>query len=127
LSSHLELAPDADDDGFLHVNEIAALHFRGDLVVLTGCVTMPGRIFAGSGPFGIAASFIAAGAKNVIATHWPVGEAAADLSGDLHRSLAAGADAGDALRAAQLRIRHDPTRAHPFYWGGYLIITTTAK
>lgn len=122
LDSYLELARDSSDDGFLHVTEVAALKFTGDLVVLTGCETMPGRVFAGTGPFGIANSFIAAGARNVIATHWPVGESAAELSRDLHRGLASGVQASDALRAAQLRLRRDPARAHPFYWGGYVLI-----
>jgi CHAT domain-containing protein/tetratricopeptide (TPR) repeat protein len=122
LASYLELARDSTDDGFLHVSEVAALKFRGDLVVLTGCETMPGRIFAGTGPFGIANSFIAAGARNVIATHWPVGESAAELGRDLHRALAGGAEASDALRAAQLRLRRDPAKAHPFYWGGYVLV-----
>lgn len=122
LASYLELARDSTDDGFLHLAEIAALKFRGDLVVLTGCETLPGRVFAGTGPFGIANSFIAAGAGRVIATHWPVGESAAELSRDLHRALANGVDASDALRAAQLRLRRDPARAHPFYWGGYVIV-----
>lgn len=122
LNSYLELARDSSDDGFLHVTEIAELKYTGDLVVLTGCETMPGRVFAGTGPFGIANAFIAAGARNVIATHWPVGESAAELSRYLHRALATGAEIGDALRAGQLRLRRDPARAHPFYWGGYVLV-----
>jgi CHAT domain-containing protein len=127
LASYLELARDSSDDGFLHVSEVAALKFHGNLVVLTGCETLPGRVFAGTGPFGIANSFIAAGAKNVIATLWPVGETAAELSRDLHRALAGGADASDALRAAQLRMRRDPARAHPLYWGAYVIVAGTGR
>jgi len=126
LASYLELARDSSDDGFLHVTEVADLKFRGDLVVLTGCETLPGRVFAGTGPFGIANSFIAAGARNVIATHWPVGESAAELSQDLHRALARGVEPSEALRAAQLALRRDPARAHPFYWGGYVLVAGTA-
>lgn len=127
FNSYLKLARDSSDDGFLHVTEIAALKYTGALVVLTGCETIPGRFFAGTGPFGIASAFIAAGAHNVIATHWPVGESAAELSRDLHRGLAGGAAASDALRAAQLRLRRDPARAHPFYWGGYVLIAEAAR
>jgi len=127
LASYLELARDSTDDGFLHVSEIAALKFQGELVVLTGCETMPGRVFAGTGPFGIANSFIAAGARNVIATHWPVGESAAELSRDLHRGLASGAEASEALRAAQLRLRREAARAHPFYWGGYVLVAGAGR
>ena len=122
LDAFLELARDSSDDGFLHLTEIAALKYTGDLVVLTGCETIPGRFFAGTGPFGIANAFIAAGARNVIATHWPVGESAAELSRYLHRALATGAETSDALRTAQLRLRRDPARAHPFYWGGYVVV-----
>lgn len=123
LASYLEVAGNGTDDGFLHVNEVAALKFRGDLVVLTGCETMPGRVFAGTGPFGIANSFIAAGAQSVIATHWPVGESAATLSGELHRALARGVQPSEALRVAQLTLRRDPARAHPFYWGAYVLVS----
>ena len=127
LDSFLELARDSSGDGFLHVTEIAALKYTGDLVVLTGCETIPGRFFAGTGPFGIANAFIAAGAHNVIATHWPVGESAAELSHYLHQALAGGAETSDALRLAQLRLRRDPVHAHPFYWGGYVVVAGVAR
>ena len=122
LASYLELVRDARDDGLLHATEIASLDLRDALVVLTGCETLPGRVFAGTGPFGIANAFVAAGARSVIATQWPVGESAADLSRDLHRALARGVPASDALRDAQLALRRNPSRAHPFHWGGYVLI-----
>lgn len=123
LASFIQLAEGRGDDGLLHATEIARMRLRGSLVILTACETIPGRHFAGSGPFGIATSFIAAGAGEVIASHWPVGETAADVSGVLHRRLAAGADAATALRDAQLAFRRDPAYAHPFYWGGFVLMT----
>ena len=126
LASYLELARDDMDDGLLHVTEIAALKFRGDLVVLTGCETMPGPAFAGTGPFGIANSFLAAGARTVIAALWPVGASAAELGHELHRALADGAEPRRAFRSAQLKLRRNPARAHPFYWGGYSLVVGSA-
>jgi CHAT domain-containing protein/tetratricopeptide (TPR) repeat protein len=121
-ASHLRLAPDSANDGFLHLNEIAGLVPRGATVILSACETLAGRSFQGEGLLGLARGFLAAGAGSVVATQWPVGGAVADLMGRFHRELAAGKSAGSALRAAKLAIRQQPRSAHPFYWAGFVLV-----
>ncbi len=122
--SALRLEAGDGSDGLLHAYEIERLDLPGSMIVLSGCDTA-GRAGAGEGLLGLTRAFLAAGARAVIATHWPVEDAAsADLMADFHRHLATEADAVRALREAQLAMlavgRRDGTRvAHPFFWAGY--------
>jgi CHAT domain-containing protein/tetratricopeptide (TPR) repeat protein len=123
LASHLKLRPDGANDGYLHVNEIAAEGFRGRLVVLSGCETLVGPDYRGEGLMGLARAFLAGGSAAVIASRWPVGPATAELMGGFYRRLARGEDLATALRNAQLDLRRNPRRAHPFHWAGFVLVT----
>lgn len=122
LSSFLRIAPGDDDDGFFHVNEIGQTDMRARLVVLSACETLVGRIFA-QGPMSLAAAFIRAGARDVIATEWAVGPAAADFSRVLYQHLRNGAHARDAVRAAKLRMRRNPDTSNPLIWGAFVLMS----
>lgn len=106
-------------EGSLTVHEIAAMPLRHlDLVVLAGCQTA----VAGDG-YGdvrsLAAAFLVAGARNVLATLWPVEDATTrELSIAFHAALRNGEQAADALRSAQLRMirSSDPTLKNPGAW-----------
>ncbi|MFW6039900.1 MAG: CHAT domain-containing protein, partial [Gemmatimonadota bacterium] len=65
---------------------------------------------------------LAAGARTVVASHWPVGPATAELMDGFYRALAAGNRPAAALRAAKLRMRSAPGRAHPFYWASFALV-----
>jgi CHAT domain-containing protein/tetratricopeptide (TPR) repeat protein len=86
------------------VAEIAKLKLsRTATVVLAGCSTARGERRAAEGVISVAHGFLSAGAPAVIATLWPIGDdAAATFFPRLHRYLAAGLSAAEALRAAQL-------------------------
>lgn len=122
LASHLALTPDAEHDGYLHLNEIAAARLGARLVVLSACETEAGRLFNGEGLMSLARGFVLAGAHGVVATRWPVGPATAELMGQFYAALAAGVRPSAALRQAQRALRQDPKTAHPFYWGGFGVI-----
>lgn len=73
---------------------------------------------------GLARAFFSAGARTVLATHWPVADGEttrlveaffAALKDD--RTTFTGA-----LRAAQARLRDNPATSHPFYWGAFVLI-----
>lgn len=121
LASHLRLGPDAGNDGFLHLGEIAAEALRSRLVVLSACETVVGRLYHGEGLMGLARAFLAAGAEAVVATQWPVGPATAGLMGEFHRGLARGVDASRALYLAKLELRRAEATAHPFFWAGFVM------
>ena len=77
LSAHKKLqkntAPKAD--GFLSVSEIQALDLRCEMVILSACETGQGSIYAGQGVVGLTQAFLSAGADQLIASLWPVGDA----------------------------------------------------
>jgi CHAT domain-containing protein len=86
------------------VSEIAKLRLRPTaIVVLAGCNTARGERRAAEGVSSVAHGFLSAGAASVIATLWPIDD---DLSARffprVHRRLAAGMSAAEALRGAQL-------------------------
>ena len=122
LASHLRLAPDSANDGFLHLGEISAQRHTGQLVILSACETLSGTLFRGEGLMGLGRAFITAGAVGVVATQWPIGPSSAELMGEFHRKLAAGLDAAAALREAKRSLRRNPATAHPFYWAGFVLL-----
>ena len=127
-------APDAD--GRVTAAEIYDLNVTADLVVLSACRSGRGRI-TGDGVAGFTRAFISAGARTVVASLWDVpDEPARRLMGRFYRHLAAGQDAADALRAAQLALLADlragrvrvTTPAgdvvlppHPALWAGFRV------
>ena len=122
LASHLRLARDGANDGYLHGNEITMTRWRARLVVLSACETIGGRLYEGEGLMGLARAFLAGGAKAVAATQWPVGAASADMMDTFYRELAAGSTPDAALRDAQMALRRAPATSHPFYWGGFVLV-----
>ena len=68
---------------------------------------------------------MAAGARGVVASQWPVDSAAtARLMVSFHRGLAGGLSADEALRQASLDLRNTPGGAtrHPFYWAPFVVL-----
>lgn len=126
----LVLAPGsgaADDDGFLKASEVTELYINADVVILSACNTADGDGRGGATLSGLAQSFLFAGGRSVLATHWPVAdEAAATLMVD---TLATGArDAtsiGRALQGAMKRLITDPVdprTADPRWWAPFVVV-----
>lgn len=120
--------PDAGDDGALELFEIHRLALDADLAVLSACETARGRLVAGEGTFALSRAFLAAGAREVVASLWPVDDrSTAQLVGTLFRSLAAAGprrralDVARALRDAKRAVRRDPRWADPFYWAPFVL------
>jgi CHAT domain-containing protein/tetratricopeptide (TPR) repeat protein len=78
------------------------------LIVLAACETLRPPASAETHALSLGAAFVAAGAAGAIGTLTPVGDRdARTFFRTLHRQLAAGDDAGDALRAAQVTAIHE--------------------
>lgn len=92
-----------------------------ELIVLSGCQTAVGDERAALGLAGIA---LKAGARSALATMWSIDdEASAQLILEFYRQLATpGVGKAQALRAAQIHLKSEPTHAHPYYWSGFLMI-----
>lgn len=87
------------------VRRIAAMQLqRSPIVVLAACSTARGRVTPFEGTQSAARAFLGAGAANVIATLWPVGdEDAAAFYALFHKRLAAGDKPDKALQFAQVQ------------------------
>ncbi|MES1211582.1 MAG: CHAT domain-containing protein, partial [Acidobacteriota bacterium] len=111
-------------EGFLRLQDLYALHLESDLVVLSGCETGLGRDLRGEGLQSLTHGFLHAGASQVIASLWPVRDrAATELMLRLYRAmLRDGMRPAAALRAAQLQMREDPSRAwrDPYFWAPFV-------
>lgn len=122
LASHLRLKPGSATGALVHANEIPELTAR-PLVVLSACETASGEIIHGAGVLSLARAFLARGASAAIATQWPVGEIAAEISEHFYAELALGASPGTALYTAKQKIRSNPATSHPFFWASHILLT----
>jgi len=128
LFSFVELAPGEDQDGRLEVHEVFGLHLSADLVVLSACQTGVASgaladVPPGDDWVGLTRAFLHAGARNVMATLWPVNDwATAALMERFYQGYGEGADPVSALAGAQRALLAQPATSHPFYWAGFAAV-----
>lgn len=106
---------------FLDSAAIRRLQVPGALVVLSGCSTGAGEILRGAGLMGLTRAWLLAGARGVIASHWPTPDDSGEFFVSFYRHLrAAPGDFASALRHAQLEmLRSGSWRSQPSYWAAY--------
>ena len=129
LESGLVLTPATSEaggeggNGFLQAWEIyQRLRLDADLVTLSACESGLGREVTGEGVLGLTRAFHFAGARTVMSSLWKVSDrATAELMASFYRHLVAGRPKAEALRLAQLEVRRDEARRHPFYWAAFQI------
>jgi len=117
-------------DALLTTRDISQLKLDADLVVLSACNTARSGSRGGvedESFLGLAASFGAAGARNLAVSHWPVlVGAASDLTaGMIGATKAEGVALDVSLQRsiAQLRATaQSALEAHPAYWGPFVLV-----
>jgi tetratricopeptide (TPR) repeat protein len=116
----LALVGSGTDEGLLTTPEIMNLRIRAQLVVLSACNTGAGRITS-DGVVGLTRAFIAAGARNVVASLWNAPDQPTEgLMVAFYQALQRGQSKARALRQAML-----DTRAHhadPLDWAGFILM-----
>jgi CHAT domain-containing protein len=111
----------------LTVRDIAALRVPGSLVVMSGCGSGRGRVLTGAGWLGLGRAWLSAGARGVVASHWPVvddnGALFQRFYQHLRQSQAASESPAEALRRARADlINGGGATADPKYWAAYEFI-----
>ena len=130
----------APSQGLLTFREIFNLHLDADTVILSACdtagaasvdATRSAGVSTG-GNFaldGLVRAFVGAGARSVVASHWPVPDdynATSRLMGELFRARP-GQPLGEAMRLSQVKLMDDPLTSHPYYWAAFAIVGDAAK
>ncbi len=130
----------AESDGLLSFREIYDLHMDADLVLLSACDTAGRATVAatreagvttggGSALDGLVRAFIGAGARSVLASHWPAPDefqATERLVSSLF-DAPAGASIGESLRTSAIKLMDEPATSHPFYWAGFVLVGDGAR
>jgi CHAT domain-containing protein len=121
--------------GRLTYAQIDSVNFHKTvLVILAGCETTGSRIYRGAGLSGLQRSFLASGAKQVLATLWEVD--AAQVASQMSEFLTAWYRSGDAMLALQtiqknaiFKLRQDPYLKFPYprFWGAYNLTGITSS
>lgn len=112
-----------DIDGFLSARRIGASRLPAALVVLGACDTATGRAVQDEGTFGVAYAFLQAGARHVVATLWPVDDAAMPelMDGFYADPRLAAQRPAQALRQAQLALLQQYPESSPALWAGVAV------
>ena len=133
LNSYLLLTRtdgDAENDGLLRAREIIDMHLDADLAVLSACETGNGRISPGEGVIGMSWAFFVAGARSVVVSQWRVNSGStSQLMKNFYRALATqnernSRNKSQALREASLLLLKDRRYRHPFYWAGFVLVSS---
>ncbi|MEM7244476.1 MAG: CHAT domain-containing protein [Acidobacteriota bacterium] len=110
----------------LRAERLAGLSLNAELVTLAACETAAGRLAQGEGTLGLSRSFVAAGARSVLASHWPVDDESAHvLVGAFLREVVQGRSRAEALHVARTELREaareNPLHAHPVSWSAFTL------
>jgi CHAT domain-containing protein len=117
----LALAAGDGEDGFVGPGDLAALSMPADLVVLSACRTAGGRLVRGEGLQGLTAPLLAAGARSLLATQWPIADKTAGaMTEHFYRAMAGGATAAQALRTARMQLAR--AGAPPSQWAAFVLV-----
>ena len=121
--SALLVRPGGSEDGLLQAREVLNLRLGADLVTLSACDTGSGEIHEQEGVASLVRPFLAAGARSVVANVWAADDRfSLSLMREFYRQLASGADVGESLRRAKLRMLEQfGPEAVPKLWSGLLV------
>lgn len=129
-----------ESDGLLSFREIFDLKLDADVVILSACDTAGLATVGASREAGVTSggnyaldglvrAFVGAGARSVVASHWPVPDdygATRRLMGGLLGG-AAGAPLAASLASAQRGLMDNRETSHPFYWAAFIILGDGAR
>lgn len=126
---------DGDSDGLLSFKEVFDLKLDADVVILSACDTAGMATVSASREAGVTTggnyaldglvrAFVGAGARSVVASHWPVPDdfdATKRLISGLFGAKPGTPIAGS-LRDAQAGLMDDPLTSHPYYWAAFVVL-----
>jgi CHAT domain-containing protein len=123
LYSTIKLAGPASTRGDLEAHEILKLDLsKTQLVTLSACESGLGKISGGDEFYGFQRTFLAAGARTLVLSLWPVeDESTAQLMSAMYKGLQ-GQSVAQALRQAQLGLLKSAAHADPMFWAPFVLV-----
>jgi CHAT domain-containing protein len=119
LNSGLYLARGNEADGRLTVSDLYGMRLDVQLVTLSACETGMGKLLSGDDVMGLTRGFLYAGARSIVASLWPVDDAAtAELMISFYQHLSSDGPR-EALRLAQMQTRQK--HPEPRLWAAFEI------
>lgn len=113
-------------DGRFNAIDAFTLNLQGcELVTLSGCETGLAQSGGGDEQLGLGRAFLAAGARTLVMSLWPVEDSATSaLMQHFYQQLLAGASKVEALCRAQRALIQgpDPASTHPYYWAAFRLV-----
>jgi tetratricopeptide (TPR) repeat protein/CHAT domain-containing protein len=114
--------PSAAGNGLLTAEDIAGINLMGtEMAVLSACDTGIGVVRAGEGVYGLRRAFAVSGARTLVLSLWPVGDAAARLlMTDFYGRIISddSLPRAEALRQSMLAMKARDSR--PWYWAAFI-------
>lgn len=109
--------------GFLSLNKLMSKEINSKLVVLSGCDTMLGKNYQGSGMRSMTRGFLTQGAGSVIGTLWPVQDRATAKFMDLfYKNLVENDfNSSKALQLTQNQFSKRGPYRDPKFWAGFVM------
>jgi CHAT domain-containing protein len=119
MLTSLRLAPDEENDGYLHAGEVFEHDLSASLVVLSACNSALGELTSGNELMGLTRSFLYAGVPSIVASLWTVDDRSTSfLMQQFYRNLGT-MNKADALREAKLAtMKEYPS---PFHWAAFCL------
>ena len=124
LHSKVLLADENGQPNYLEARDVLGMDLKGTaMIALSACESGLGRVEDGDEVLGFTRSFLSAGTSTLLASLWPVSDAATEtLMTTLYDDLAKGVVVQDAMRDAQRAVLANPETAHPFFWAPFNLI-----
>jgi CHAT domain-containing protein len=109
------------EDGLLSASEIAQIHLRADLVVLSACDTAIGPVEGEEGISTLSKAFLLAGARGVVSTLWSADDnSSLELIRQFYVHYRAGNSAAESLTLAkQDMLKKFGHNTAPYYWAAF--------
>lgn len=109
-------------DGDLSARDIIGWGSSADLIVLSACDSGSGLGVIGGEILGLATALFGSGAKAIVASMWPVDDAAtAYLMKKFYQARIDGLSNLHALARAKASARAQPGWARPYFWAGFVL------
>jgi len=118
-----ELNNGQSTNGFLSLSELVSKPINNQLVVISGCETLLGRQYKGSGMRSMTRGFLSQGAGSVIGTLWPIQDkATAVFMSTFYQVLKQSkGNVSYALHHTQTLFSKQGAYRHPKYWAGFIL------